>query len=350
VTLLRSLIAIGLAAGLSGCYVTRQALHQNELFNTRRSIDEVAADPATPEKTRAKLATLDTIMAFATAEGLNAAGAYRYYIDTKEPVVSYLVSAAEPDQLKAVTWWFPVVGSVPYLGFFKKTERDEKAAELRASGYDVHEAAAGAFSSLGWFEDPLFTSMLNRSDADLAHLMFHELTHRTLWVAGSTEFNENLAEYVAMVMTREFLAARPVDLDKYEKKRQDRKLFRAWLGRLKAALEALYAQRGTMEREALMSAKRDVFARFTKAPEKPKFALVDYVEDEDWNNSAVLSASLYAPDLDRFAAAHGCLAKNAPIKAFLAALAAAAEDHDDGFTALDALCQSPAILGPSSTP
>ena len=86
------------------------------------------------------------ILSFAESHGLNASGAYKYYIATKEPVVSYIVQAAYADRLEFVTWWFPVVGDVPYLGFFKKPERDAKAAELTASGYDVHTSGAGAFS------------------------------------------------------------------------------------------------------------------------------------------------------------------------------------------------------------
>jgi len=336
--------------GLAGCYVTRQALHQNELFNSRRRIDDVAADPATPPKTLAKLAFAKDVMLDAAAQGLHTEGAYRYMIETPLPVVSYLVSAAEPDELKSVTWWFPVVGRVPYLGFFAASERDEQAATLKAKGYDVHEAAAGAFSSLGWFEDPIFVSMLNRSDADLAHLLFHELVHRTLWVPGSTEFNENLAEYVATQLTRQFLTSRqrPADLDKYDKKRIDRQLFKDWLGRLRAALTQLFDQRATIPREELIAKKRSIYARFTRAPDKPAFAVVDYVADEEWNNAAVLSASLYAPDMERFAKAHACLGKKgqpASIDQFLQALAASAEIHDDGFTALDALCAPPAILG-----
>lgn len=336
--------------GLVGCYVTRQALHQNELFNSRRMLDEVEADPTTPPKTLAKLAFAKEVMVDAAAQGLHTEGAYRYMIDTKLPVVSYLVAAAEPDQLKSVTWWFPVVGRVPYLGFFAENERDERAAELTAAGYDVHAAAAGAFSSLGWFEDPIFTSMLNRSDADLAHLLFHELIHRTLWVAGSTMFNENLAEYGATVLTRQFLTAkgRRDDLEKYDKKRIDRALFKDWLARLKAALTALFGQRATLSRAELLAAKGDIYRRFMQPPDKPAFTIFDYVADEKWNNAAVLSASLYAPDMDRFAKAHACLNRQgqpATVAQFLKALAVAAEMHDDGFTALDALCAPPAILG-----
>src|SRR5690606_18969091 len=111
----------------------------------------------------------------------------------------------EADRLEFVTWWFPVVGSVPYIGYFDKADRDAKATELKQQGYDVSVGGAGAFSSLGWFEDPIFSSMLDRGPADTAHLFIHELTHRTLWIPGSTEFNENLAEYVSYRLTPQYL-------------------------------------------------------------------------------------------------------------------------------------------------
>jgi len=108
--------------------------------------------------------------------------------------------------LESITWWFPIVGRVPYLGYFSKADRDSKASELRTEGYDVYETGVGAYSSLGWFDDPIYSPMLRRSEADFAHLIFHELTHRTLWIRGSVEFNENLAEYAADFLLEKLLA------------------------------------------------------------------------------------------------------------------------------------------------
>src|SRR5207248_1330211 len=145
----------------------------------------VLADPATKPQVKAKLELVGRVLAYAANEGLETEGAYHYVIQTQLPVVSYIVEAAEPDRLEFVTTWFPVIGAVPYLGYFREEERDAKAAEYAAKGLDVYKSAAGAFSSLGWFDDPIFSAMLSHGDADTAHLFFHELTHRTLWVPGS---------------------------------------------------------------------------------------------------------------------------------------------------------------------
>jgi predicted aminopeptidase len=322
--------------------VTSQALHQNDLFNRREPVELALARPGLPEKAKAGLLASRRILDFARAEGLNADGAYRYFIQTSEPVVSYLVQAAEPDRLKFVTWWFPVVGRVPYLGFFAKADRDAKAAELKAAAYDVHEGGAGAFSSLGWFEDPLFTSMVGRGEAELAHLLFHELTHRTFWAPGSVEFNENLAEYVAWLVTTRYLEHHDLGALKarYDGRLADRVVFKAWLKGLKADLTALYANPEKRPRSEILAMKAQTFARHLAPPLRPKFAVVDYIGDEEWNNAAVLAAGLYAPDLDRFARAHRCLGQKGA-RAFLDALRdrAAARDGEDLFVVLDGFCR-----------
>jgi predicted aminopeptidase len=324
---------------LQGCYVTQQAVHQNALFNTREPVQELLADQTTPEILRAKLEHIARVMEFATQVGLNTHGAYQYYIHTEEPVVSYLVQAAEVAKLKSVTWWFPVVGSVPYRGYFTKEDRDAKAEELRNEGYDVYTPSVGAFSSLGWFDDPLFSSMLRRNLADLTDLILHELVHRTLWVPGSVKFNENLAEYVATYLTPIFLKEKSLDslIEPYQLKRSDRKLFKAWLKKLRNSLEELYDRPPAGGIQATLKAKGELFARFQKAPEKPNFKTYDYVKGRVWNNASVLGASLYSPDTKRFEKAHRCIGMG-EINHFLSELERAAEETDDGFKALDKMC------------
>jgi len=335
----RRLFLLFLSLPLAGCYTVRQALHQNDLFNSRRPVDEVVTDQTTSAKTREGLAEVKDVLHYAAVKGLNVEGAYGYYIDSGQPVVSYTVQAAYSDRLQFVTWWFPVIGRVPYLGFFEKSERDAKAAALRADGYDVAEGAAGAFSSLGWFDDPIFSSMLNRDQAALAHLFFHELTHRTLWVPGSTEFNENLAEYVATVMTEQYLKdlGRPAQLAKYEARRRDRARLFTWLKGLKGALTTLYAQAGQITPSVLLARKQAVYARYTRAPLKPTFERTDLVATETWNNASVLGEELYMPDFARFARARRCLG-DAPVRAFLDELGRRSKTADSGFAALDSMC------------
>ncbi len=335
-----------LSQPLAGCYVTRMAVYHNDLFNSRRPVEDVLVDPGTPATTREALIQVQRVMHFAEAQGLNTKGAYRYLIETKEPVVSYIVQAADVDRLELKTWWFPFVGSVPYIGYFEKSERDAVAADFRAKGFDVNETGAGAFSSLGWFEDPIFSSMLRRTEPDLAHLFFHELTHRTFWIAGQPEFNENLAEYIATVVTAKYLteSGQSSAVSRYEAKRKDRIHFSHWLKELKEELTRYYVEAKGKPRQTILDGKAEILARYQKPPKKPAFKVLDYVKDEEWNNASLLGAVLYSPDLERFAKAHACIGKAKAAGVFLAVLKDQEGHAGEPFKALDGMCANlPAV-------
>lgn len=316
--------SIGIFVALSSCYVTRLAFQQNALINSRRPIERVLQDPAVESTTKERLRLTRNILKFAERNGLNVDGAYDYYIHLKGRSVSYIVQAAEADRLEAVTWWFPVVGRVPYLGFFDQEDRDEKASELAKAGYDVEVGGVSAFSSLGWFDDPIYSSMLNRPPAELAHLLFHELTHRTLWVKGSVPFNENLAEFVADKLTKDWLFAenRSAEIDAYLKRRRDREQLTMWVIGLKNALAQAYREfpqaRPLLpaDRQRLLQRKQQVFEEWLTT-KKPKFEATDLIgKAGDWNHATVLGASLYSPETVRFEKAWSCR-KPPSIGAFL---------------------------------
>lgn len=329
---------------LTGCYVVRSGLHHNDLFNSRRPVEDVITDPKTGSATRDRLNFVARIMEFAKDAGLNTDGAYRYFIENKPAVVSYIVQAAYPDRLKPVTWWFPIVGRVPYLGFFKESDRNAKATELSSQGFDVDIGVAGAFSSLGWFDDPIFSSMLDRKDADIAHLFLHELVHRTVWISGSVAFNEQLAEYVAEVLTAQFIETKSSrhELERYLQKREDRRLFHTWLTKLRSKLEGLYEKSTRISNVVLRQRKDEIFSSFQRPPLLPNFRQVDYVRaGAPWNNSTVLASSMYAPDIDAFNRARNCLTKDERVSKFLIELVKLKNDFEgvnDPNVVLDGLC------------
>ena len=345
-------VVLSFCLPVSGCYVLRSGLHHNDLFNMRPPVEDVLLDPQTSSSIRDRLNYVSQVLAFAKNAGLNTEGAYQYFIDNKPAVVSFIVQAAYPDRLKSVTWWFPIVGPVPYLGFFRESERNSKAAELGAQGFDVDLGVAGAFSSLGWFDDPIFSSMLDRKDSDLAHLFLHELVHRTVWVSGSVAFNEQLAEYVAEILTADFIgrSASPEELSRYLGKRQDRRAFHSWLVKLRASLEELYKQRDKLSPVALKQQKLQTFEAFQRPPLAPSFRQVDYIRaSAPWNNATVLASSLYSPDLEAFERARNCLAKGGGISTFLRELEGRKRQFDgiiDPKVVLDGLC-SDAYSAPS---
>jgi predicted aminopeptidase len=325
---------------ISGCYVASLAYHQNNLMNSRRIITSVLADGTTDQNTKGRLEFATQVIKFASENGLNARGAYEYYVRTADPVVSYLLQVAYPDRLEAVTWWFPIVGRVPYRGYFDETERDAAAATYAAQGFDVARSGVGAFSSLGWFDDPIYSAMLRRKNYSLANLLFHELTHRTLWAPGSTQFNENLAEFVANHLTQQYLTMTHDrdGLAEFKLQQADGEIYQQWLGHLRAELDRFFKSAPAKDTDEFKNAKAKIFASFVTV-RKPKFARFDYVGKEPWNNARVVGAALYNTDLSEFQRAQACNSKIS-IGDFLAKLREILNEESDPSLALRKMCET----------
>lgn len=325
----------------SGCYVTRLSFKQNNLFNARRPISEVVVDKATPPHTKSRLLKLEKILEFAEAAGLNASDSYRYFIEVPDGVISYTVQACPPFEFRSETWWFPFVGRVPYLGFFDKAERDLEAARLKESGFDVSVGKVGGFSSLGWFEDPVYSPMLERNDSDLALLFFHELTHRTFWQPNAVLFNEQLAEFVGRKLTREYLRAtnQEKELLQAEALFRDEARLQKWIVTLKGRLEAFYTSMESREPTAADLLNKNQIIENFKTAQLPTWEteLFGYVAKRQWNNAAILGAGLYTPDEGRFQRAYNCTGATSA-GAFLQILQNRLGSPDSVFEDLDHLC------------
>lgn len=219
-TPLSLLYKVLLFTAVQSCYVTKQAFWQNNLFNSRKEVRIALKDPNVSESEKTKLLYFQKVVAYAEQAGLFARGSYSHYIQNKDPVVSYTVQAAYKEKLEPLTYWFPIIGRVPYLGFFSKEERDEVAGQLKNDGFDIDKGGATAFSGLGWFEDPIYKSMLNSSLDGLSALVFHELTHKNLWFPGQSQFNEQLASFIEDHLNRLFLMDNGFKepLERYQKK------------------------------------------------------------------------------------------------------------------------------------
>jgi predicted aminopeptidase len=191
---------------LSGCYIAKQAEGQAALLAGLVKVEEKLSDPALPSETRRKLLLVLEVKDFGEREmGLAPTANYTHYFDTEGRPVSYVVSACLRDRFEPYTWWFPIVGRVPYKGFFRRSDALEEARALDAEGYDVSLRPVAAYSTLGWFTDPVLSTMLDDPDEELAALILHELTHATLYVAGDADFNEGLATFVGRQGALEFL-------------------------------------------------------------------------------------------------------------------------------------------------
>lgn len=160
-------------------------------------MEEILADPTLPEEDRRAIEWVADVKAFGEREiGLARTSAYTTYFDTRGRPITWIVSACPPDRFEPVTWWFPLVGSVPYKGFFRREDALEEAAALLGRGYDVSLTPVAAYSTLGYLPDPILPTMLDDPPEDLAALILHELTHATLYRPGDADFNEGLATFV----------------------------------------------------------------------------------------------------------------------------------------------------------
>ncbi len=205
---MRRLLLAATALLTQGCfsagYLAQAARGEARLLLDARPLPEVLADPATPPRVRALLARVPAIKAYARAQGLRATRSFDRYTDVGRPAVIWLVQACAPLSFQVRRWTFPVVGSVPYLGFFDEGAARRLAASLAAEGLDVDVRTPGAWSTLGWFHDPVLSTMLPPGDAALgalAHTILHESVHATVYVKGQSAFDESLADFVADRLT-----------------------------------------------------------------------------------------------------------------------------------------------------
>ncbi|MFC5513056.1 aminopeptidase [Massilia jejuensis] len=200
--LFRRVLLAGAGAGmLASCstlnYYTQAAQGQLALLSDARPIDDWLADPATNTSLRHRLETARQIRRFAVQQmGLPDNDSYKNYAALKRQYVLWNVVATPELSLKPLQWCFPVAGCVNYRGYYSKNEAQAYARQLRAQGRDVEVGGVSAYSTLGWFSDPLISTFINYPDAELARLIFHELAHQVSYVQGDSRFNESFASAV----------------------------------------------------------------------------------------------------------------------------------------------------------
>lgn len=232
-----------LAFGLNGCstYYGQLALGQLELLRQRQPVEALIADPSLDAALRQRLAQVLQAREFASqALALPDNDSYRLYADLQRPYVVWNLFATEEFSVEPLQHCFPIAGCVAYRGYYRQGAARGEAARLQAEGLDTHVAGVEAYSTLGWFDDPLLNTMLRRNDEQLAGLIFHELAHQQLYLPGDTAFNESYASFVEREGLRQWRASRGLP----EQDAQGRVRYRQLVELLLATrerLEELYA-------------------------------------------------------------------------------------------------------------
>lgn len=202
-----------IAALLGGCdtlhYYGQAVSGQASLLLQRQPLEEVLADGAVDEATRRQLELVREVLSFARQElALQPGGSYRGYVELDREFVVWNVFAAPPFSLEPKQWCYPVAGCLGYRGYFSADAAERHADRLREQGQDVYVGGVSAYSTLGWFDDPVLSTMLNRPPHRLVAVLMHEMAHQTVFLPGDTRFNEGYASLVEREGLRQWLAAR----------------------------------------------------------------------------------------------------------------------------------------------
>ena len=305
------LAALFLSVTETGRYLARAGWEEAKILARRRDIAEIVADTGVDRVTRAKLQIVLDAREFAkTALGLDVGKSFATFSQLERDTLVLVLSAAYRDRLAYHTWWFPIVGSVPYKGYFdfEKARADEQTFQRRA--YDTYLRPASAFSTLGWFNDPLVSTTLRADTLSLANTVIHELTHNTYYASGQAEFNESFANFVGARGSAKFFETRghPRAVAESDARWSDEKLLARFWKQLHSDIDSGFKAHpgGGADSVRVRLAMRDSMYRaarqelvFRIGPQLRTVA-PRYVERVRLDNAALMARRIYLTDLDLF--------------------------------------------------
>ncbi|HEY0969597.1 MAG TPA: aminopeptidase [Gemmatimonadales bacterium] len=313
-----ALVVAGLLALVltrTGRYLVRAAWEEGKILLARRDIAEIVADPDTDAALRGKLQLVLEARAFAVdSVGLDAGASFTQFTQLESDTLVLVLSAAPRDRLRFHTWWFPVVGRVPYKGFFSVSLARAEAERLEGRGMDVYLRPASAFSTLGWFNDPLLSTTVRLDSLDLSDTVIHELLHNSFYAPGQAVFNESFANFVGARGAAWFHRTRGDSAAAVEIDRRwaDELLLGAFWTTAYRSLDSAFALHpgdSASARGARLAARDVVYTRL-------RHVLIDSIgprlqtrdprllQRTRFDNALLLARRIYLTDLDLFDAVH----------------------------------------------
>lgn len=286
-----------------GCYLSHVAAGQLELLSSTTPIEALLHDPSTPEATRAGLDLVLRARRFATSLGLEVDGQYTHYAEWPGDRLVTTVVATRPGELDPVGFWFPIVGRVPYKGFFEPARAEDEADTLRADGFDVCLSPVRAYSTLGWFADPITGPMLRQTPGRLVETVIHELVHANVYAPNHASFNESIATFIGEEGRVAFFARHEGEVAGRRERARVRasRAYRALLEQTRSELAALYTE-GAAEpalasrRARLLAATRGRIQALSGL-ENPGAA----AREARLNDACLALAGTYSAHLERYA-------------------------------------------------
>jgi predicted aminopeptidase len=309
---LKFLVAAFAATLLSGCqigYLVKSAYSQADLLRRRVPLEEALKDAKLSDENKRKLLLAQEARDFAEKSlGLQPTKNYTSFVQLDRPYVTYVVSAAFKRDLTAWKWKYPIVGSLPYKGYFNPEDAKAEAAELRAKDLDVYVRGVSAYSTLGWFRDPILSSMLSYRDHQLVNTIIHETVHATIYIKSEADFNERLATFIGNKGAEAFYRAKEGEksetLAKMAAENRDDKVFSEFIGKELDQLHKWYEERkGAPIAEDIRVARiAELKTRF-RAEVRPRLSSEDSYknfETAELNNARLLTYRLYYENLEDF--------------------------------------------------
>ena len=286
-------------------YVTRAGFEETSILQNREPIAEVAADRTLDPAVRHALRLVLESRNHAAALGLEAKETYTTYSDVGRDTLLLVLQAAPKDCICPYTWKYPIVGRIPYKGFFDFGAARREAARLEARGYDVYLRPSAAFSTLGWFNDPLLSTALTRDSVELAATVFHEIAHNTLYVKSATPFNESFAQFVGYRAAESFFAGRSDSLNARQAadRLHDEMVLGEFYASLIARLDSLYAGKPDSAALAAGRAEAGAWARgqlLGPVGARLRSFRPTNLAERPINNARLIGATLYRTRLDLF--------------------------------------------------
>lgn len=242
------LLTISLVLSSAGCaqlsYYAQATQGQLGLVASAKPIDQWLADPKVSDQLKQRLTLTKQIRKFAVQElDLPDNGSYTKYAELNRPYVVWNVIATPELSMKPVQWCFPVAGCVDYRGYYRKEDAQRFAHDLRSQGYEVRVSGVPAYSTLGWFTDPVLSTFIAYPEAEVARMLFHELAHQVAYAPGDTPFNESFATTVESIGVEQWLDkhGNPDSRERYREFRQRKRDFIDLLTQHRQHLEELFA-------------------------------------------------------------------------------------------------------------
>jgi len=308
--LLLTVLAVLGTSTLSACspfYVLRAAYEEGKILWRREPITQFLEKAVVNQDTQEKLKLVLAVRDYARdVLKLNVGGSYASYSYVDRPDLTFILTAAPKTELKPYTWWFLIVGRVPYKGYFSREDANAAADALKVEGYDTNVRASAAFSTLGWFDDPLLSHLLRYEKVTLSEVVFHELFHNTLYVKGAGNFNESSANFIghhaAIDFFRERFGANSAEHQRAIQAWQEELEFSDFIEKLGDSLTELYGKEIPLEEKLRL--REEIFERGKKdwgerIASRPAHRFRGFAK-QPLNNAVMIHYLLYLKNLKLF--------------------------------------------------